>query len=69
MRILIQEVGTGRLFSRHGDWTENNMEAISFSSSVAAVLFATDQQLTNVQLLLCFSLPQHDIIVPFSNAA
>lgn len=65
MRVLIQQIHTGRMLTDKGDWTDDEAEAIVFRSTVAAIKFALERHLTGIQFVLRFSLPESDIVLPF----
>ncbi len=64
MRILLCSTKTGLYFQSPDGWTAEPMLANDFRSSLKAALFAQEQRLKNVEVLVDFDDPEYNVHLP-----
>lgn len=55
MRILLQHAADGLYVTEAGKWTRNLAEALDFGSSLRAIGYLRQHQMSDVQVLVVFS--------------
>ena len=61
MRVVLQQIATKLYFQAEGKWTIDPGEACNFGSSLKAIDYCLDQQMTGVDVVLKFSEAKYDI--------
>ncbi len=63
MRVVLRNMKTGLFFRNSDDWSENAEAARDFVDATTALYFAKEQELLDVEIMLKFENPRHDVVV------
>jgi len=63
MRALIRDLETGCFYTPDGQWTAKRGKACDFGSTFQALMFAEDNELRGVEVILTFEEPEKDVAV------
>jgi hypothetical protein len=64
MRVLIRNRDTGQYIQGPGQWTADPEQAADFKRSARALLFAAEERLGRVEVVLSFEDPRYNITLP-----
>jgi hypothetical protein len=56
LKIVLQSTRTNLFLAADGNWLLDDADALAFSSSVKAVNFVFDHQLSDLQLVVCLEI-------------
>lgn len=66
MRVVLRNIRTGLYLGDNEGWTADLMIARAFRHSAEAMDFARDLQLKDLEVLLAFDEPPHQVALPLS---
>jgi hypothetical protein len=64
MRVLLRSKVSRHYFQDRGQWTSDRGAARDFGTSGRAILFAMENQLSGLEVVLTFDNPQYDVAIP-----
>jgi hypothetical protein len=64
MTILLRDSQTGRYYSANETWCAEALEAMVFDSVEAAAVWAQEQNLNSVQVVMHYEEPRCDLALP-----
>jgi hypothetical protein len=64
MRVLIRNTRNGLYLQDPDHWTADPTQAADFGRSARALLFAAEERLTTVEVILAFDDPRYNITLP-----
>ena len=64
MKVLLRNTLNGWFYKGLSNWTPRQQEALDLGQSAWAVEIVFQQNLENVEILLCYDDPQHNVVLP-----
>lgn len=64
MKVLLRNTLNGWYYKGPAKWTPRQQEALDLGQSAWAVDVVFQEHLENVEILLCYDDPQHNVILP-----
>jgi hypothetical protein len=66
MKVLLRNIQNGLYFRTPSQWASDPTEALDFFGTGQAIQAALESRLEDVQVVLSFGDPQHDIVLPLA---
>jgi len=64
MKVLLRNIANGWYYQGPGKWTPRQQEALDLGQSAWAVELVFQEHLENVEILLCYDDPRHNVVLP-----